>query len=254
MPGAYPTWAKWVGQAHLACSLPLSAFIRKQDAQLQLYCWEPFQPMKKSFLGGPAGKCWLILDSIELFDAGPGVLSGEQETLLLMVFIGVGLNFISSWTFDLVYRWSLPGVGVWGLRSSLSTWLQLSSSRPWMSLCSFSQRPSEYRKVIEMPLFLWPISFFKSAGLRLMCHGPRAWHQNSSKGKCFNINQLLFIPNHFCTAHRDSFFPHVFTSWLSQLWLLSSSGLSAFGDQIISMEWAFKALAKTVSPVKQNPP
>ena len=49
---------------------------------------------------------------IELLDAGPGALSGEQETLLLMVFIGVGLNFISSWTFCLVYRWSLPGVGV----------------------------------------------------------------------------------------------------------------------------------------------
>lgn len=56
----------------------------------------------------------------EFFNAGHGALSAEQEALLLMVFIGVGLNYISSLTFCLVYRWFLPDVGMWGLRS-LST-------------------------------------------------------------------------------------------------------------------------------------
>lgn len=56
----------------------------------------------------------------EFFNVGRGALSAEQKAVLWMVFIGVGLNYISSLTLCLVYRWFLPGVGVWGLRS-LST-------------------------------------------------------------------------------------------------------------------------------------
>ena len=76
---------------------PSADLVRKQAVQLQLGCWEPFQPQEEEL---SSRTCWQVLIHLglftELFNPGWGTLSGEQEALLLlMVFTGVDLNAIS---------------------------------------------------------------------------------------------------------------------------------------------------------------
>lgn len=64
MPGAYPTWAKWVGQAHLACSLPQQPLLesRMHTAMVVLLGVIPI-PRRKAFwedLLASAGSPWTL--------------------------------------------------------------------------------------------------------------------------------------------------------------------------------------------------
>lgn len=161
MPGAGPTWAKWVGQAHLACSLPRKALLKSRLCSCSCAAGSHSSPRKTSFPGGPAGKCLIILDSLlsSSIQEG-GSVWWVRGTALVDVIYEYGFKWYFLLTCCLVYRWPLPGVGVWDLGSRLSTWMELLSG-PWVSPWPLSQRPSQYRKVTERLLHLWVHSFYQ---------------------------------------------------------------------------------------------
>lgn len=181
MPSACPTWAKWVGQAHLACSLPRKALLKSRLCSCSCAAGSHSSPRKKSFPGGPAGKCLIILDSLlssSIQDGGS--VWWVRGTAVVGVIYEYGFKWYFLLTCCLVYRCPLPGVGVWGLGSRLSTWME-SLSGPWVSPRPLSQRPSA--KWQKGSCISGSIAFFRSAGPRLMCHGARSWHQNSYRGR-----------------------------------------------------------------------
>lgn len=64
MLAACPTWAKWVGQAHLAGWHSCSAvFGSKQAVQLQLFCWKPAQLQEEKPERERAARCFFFLVS-----------------------------------------------------------------------------------------------------------------------------------------------------------------------------------------------
>lgn len=65
MPGACPTWTKWVGQAHLARFLFQEALLLESGlCGYSGAAGSLSSSRKKSFPGGPAGKHLIILDSL----------------------------------------------------------------------------------------------------------------------------------------------------------------------------------------------
>lgn len=78
MPGMCPTWAKWVGQAHLLCSFPRAAFVSEQAAQPWLYFSESFMaaPGRHALEGTP--KCLAhVCTAPDHTGPAPGALAGK---------------------------------------------------------------------------------------------------------------------------------------------------------------------------------
>lgn len=90
MPGAYPTWAKWVGQAHLAHSLPQQPLLESRLHSYGFTVASCSNPKRKAFWEDLLVSASSLGLFAEFFNAGPGALSAKKKALLLMIFIGVG--------------------------------------------------------------------------------------------------------------------------------------------------------------------
>ena len=158
MPGACPTWAKWVGQAHLARSLPWKALLKSRLCSCSCAAGSHSSPRKIKL---SRRTCWQVLDLLGALQSRMGgSVWWARGTAVVDVIYEYGFKWCFLLTCCLVYRWPLPGVGVWGLGSCLSTWLELLSGC-WVSPRPLSQRPSEYSKVTERLLHLWVHFFFQ---------------------------------------------------------------------------------------------
>lgn len=77
----------------------------------------------------------------------------------MLVFVHVGLRNTACLTSCLVYRWPLPGVGVWSLGSPLGH-----CQGPEYLHSLSPQRPLEYKKVIWILAYLDPFLFSSQLG------------------------------------------------------------------------------------------